>query len=215
MRKCVFILGLIVLACNSFGQRDKNPVISEILISVNKTMVSDYNTEDRWGFGLGVSHAFLPAKVLNVMFGAEYNHVRQFKYTAFSGRMFHIYDLTYMVNSISIPLGVRINAGKNAKVFIETGGFTDISVHSRRKGTQEDYHIVPNEIYEIITTSFNNKIGLKPSVGLYIGAGLRIAIFRYELIIKSDYKHGLNNMDFNPDNLKCSYVRLAVGLKFN
>lgn len=149
----------------------------------------------------------------NVLLGLEFNQVRQFKYSAFSGHMFDYKDLTYIFNGISVPLGLRFNTGDNAKVFIEPGGFLDISICSRCKGTITSYHIIPNQEYSVITTTFDEKEVLIPSLGVYLGAGLRIPLSGFEIIIKFDYKHGFNNMNSEPDFLYGRYLRLAIGFK--
>ena len=127
--------------------------------------------------------------------------------------MFDYKDLTYIFNGISVPLGLRFNTGDEAKVFIEPGGFVDIPICSRRKGTITSYHIIPNQEYRVITTTFDQKEGLIPSLGVYLGAGIRIPLPGFEMIIKFDYRHGINNMNLDPDYLYGRYLRLAIGLK--
>jgi hypothetical protein len=147
------------------------------------------------------------------MLGLEFNQVKQFKYLAFSGRMFDYEDLTYTFNGISIPLGLRFNIGNKAKLFIEPGGFVDISISSRQKGTHNYLHIVPNQEYEVITTTFDRKEKFAPSVGVYFGFGMRIPLSSFEMIIKYDYKHGINNMNSEPDYFYGRYLRLSIGIK--
>ena len=148
----------------------------------------------------------------NLLLGLEFNQVRQFKYYAYSGQGFDLTDLTYIFNGISVPLGLRFNTGDKAKVFIESGGFVDISICSQRKGTMTSFHGT-NQEYRIITTTFDQKKGLIPSLGVYFGAGMRIPLAVFEIIIKFDYRHGINNMNSEPDFLYGRYLRFVIGLK--
>lgn len=208
-----YSMALVFLFANSYGQESRKHILDEFTFSINKSRVADHYTEDRWGFGFGAYHSFFPKNRPNLLLGLEFNQVRQFKYSAFSGRMFDYKDLTYIFNGISVPLGLRFNTGDEAKVFIEPGGFVDIPICSRRKGTITSYHIIPNQEYRVITTTFDQKEGLIPSLGVYLGAGIRIPLPGFEMIIKFDYRHGINNMNLDPDYLYGRYLRLAIGLK--
>jgi len=213
MRYLILIIAVISMTIDSSGQEARKFFLDEFTFSINKTIVEDYNTENGWGFGFGVFHSFFPDKSSNLLLGIEFNQVKQYKKTAFSGRMFSLSDLTYISRCISIPLGCRFNIGINTKLFFEPGGFVDIPIISHRKGTHTYLHIIPNEVYEEITTELDQKIGLVPSVGYYLGIGIRFPFSGVEMIIKTDYKHGINNMDSELDYLYGRYIRLAIGIK--
>jgi hypothetical protein len=213
MRCFILIIAVISLAINSSGQEARKFFLDEFTFSINKTIVEDYNTENGLGFGFGVFHSFFPNNIANLVLGIEFNRLKQYKNYAFSGHMFDISDLTYISNCISIPIGSRFNIGKKTKFLIENGGFVDIPISSHRKGTMTYYHIVPNEEYNVITTTIDQKVGLIPSVGFYLGIGIRFPFSCVEMIIKTDYKHGINNMNSDPDFLYGRYIRLAIGIK--
>ena len=49
-----YSMALVFLFANSYGQESRKHILDEFTFSVNRSRVSDNNTEDRWGFGFGV-----------------------------------------------------------------------------------------------------------------------------------------------------------------
>lgn len=215
MRFFALILIFIVISIFASGQDSVKFFFNEFTISANRTNMKDDNTEDRYGFGFGAYHSFFPDKIVNLIPGFEYNRTSQLKKSIYEGHFANATDLTYTLNCISVPVGLRINIGKKTKFFAETGGYADITISSNRKGTFHTYY--PDSNYHVVYKDYqiDQKAGLLNSFGLYFGIGLRIPIYKYELIIKSDYKRGLNNLDTYMANIYNTYFRLAVGLKIN
>lgn len=54
-------------------------LFNEFIVSLNRTTVSDNNTEGRFGFGLGMFRAFFNQKRCNLVVGLEYNRSSQLK----------------------------------------------------------------------------------------------------------------------------------------
>jgi len=208
--KCkLTIVGLVLLAIQSFGQDSTMFFFDEFKLSANRTMVSDYNTNDRYGFGIGLYHSFFRKKTSNILFGLEYNLTSQFKKQLYEGHFANSSNVTYTINSISIPIGLRLNIGKEIKYFAEIGGFVDLTLFSNRKGTMTTYNALDlsNRTY-----TFNENAKLTNIYGVYFGLGVRIPISKYELIIAPDYKFGLHQLDSYYD-ITNSYFRINVGLK--
>jgi len=188
--------------------------LNEFGISANRTIIKNDNISDRYGFGIGAYHSFLPDKMINVIVGMEYNRTSFVVSNIHGGHFYHYTDLTYHINYISIPLGLRINMGKKVKFFIETGGYADLIISSNRKGTIHTYYPDSSNLVVSKDSQINEKAGYSSSTGVYFGVGLRIPISKYELIIKPDCKLGLN-LYLNRDEVYSRYVRLTAGFKIN
>jgi hypothetical protein len=210
--KCkLIIVGFVFLAIQSFGQDSTKFFFDEFKLSANRTMLSDYNTKDRYGFGIGLYHSFFQKKTSNIMFGLEYNLTRQFKKQMYEAHFANSSNVTYTINSISIPVGLRINIGKEIKYFAEIGGFVDLTISSNRKGTMTTNNPL-DSLNRPYNYSFNENAKLTNTYGVYLGLGVRIPISKYELIIAPDYKLGLHQLDSYYD-ITNSYFRINVGLK--
>ena len=212
MRHIILIFGLIALFIQSFGQETNDFFFDEFNLSVNRTNLIDYNTDDRYGFGIGAYHSFLADRKLNLVFGIEYNRTSQFKKSIYAGHFAHATDLTYTLNCLSIPLGLRFNIGNKTKIIIEAGGFADLMISSNKKGTMHTY--LPDENLQVVYREFqiDKKAGLTSYIGVYFGLGVQIPISKYELIIKPDYKFGINKSS-SYDNIYNRYMRLTIGFK--
>ena len=127
MRNWSLILTLIFTNTLAFGQNDSALFFNEFCVSLNKTNVQDYNSNDGIGFGVGAYHTFLPDKIVNILLGFEYNRTSQFIENMYEGHFANATNLTYFINSLSIPITARFYAGKRIKIFFETGYFLDFS----------------------------------------------------------------------------------------
>lgn len=209
MRSAILIFGVFCLpGKESMGQYTNKFLFDEFSVSVNRTNVQDDNTEDIFGFGLGVYRGFMADKMLNVMVGLEFNRTSQFKKFMYESHSSHSAEVTYSLNCISIPVGLRVNVGSKTKFFIEAGGFGDLAISSNRSGTLHgpDVFTPPKD--------FDKKAGLSPTVGIYFGMGMRIPISRFELVVKPEYKLGLTKLYSGYDDIYNRYFRLSFGLKF-
>lgn len=211
MKYCILIISLIFFFGKvSNGQNSAKFIFNEFQISLNRTTLQNDNTEDRYGFGLGVYHSFLSDKRINILFGFEYNRTSQFKKTMDEGHFQNATDLTYNLNYLSVPVGFRFNIGSETKLFLETGGYADFLINANRTGTMYTY--LPYEDTET-ETEIDEKVKLSNSIGLSFGLGVRIPISKFELIVKPDYKFGINKLD--SENILNRYFRINIGLKLN
>jgi hypothetical protein len=215
MKYFIPLIVLIAIFIQSYGQEKIDFFLKEYTISVNRTNVKDHNTENRNGIGIGAYHSFLDDKKLNLIFGFEYNRISQFKKSMYEGHFANSTDLTYTINCISIPFGLRFNIGNQIKVIIESGGFADLIFNSNRKGTMHTYF--PDENYHIGFNNFqiNENAELSNFIGIYFGLGVWIPIRKNDLIIKPDYKYGLTKIYSHGDDIYNRIMRLTIGLKIN
>jgi hypothetical protein len=210
----IIIIELIfILNFESYGQNSNNPIISEFQFSINRTTLKDENTQDRYGFGFGIYHSFMSKKMINIILGIEYNRTSQFKEYMYEAHFAHLTDVTYNLNCFSFPLGLRLNIGSKTKVFIETGGFADIVIYSHKSGTYHSYQPGDNNIINYFEKKIEESANLSNSVGFYFGIGFRIPISRFELIIKPEYKYGINKLYSYQDDILNRYFRINFGLK--
>ncbi len=214
MRNWILIISLIFLNILAFGQNDSALFFNEFCVSLNKTNVQDYNSNDGIGFGVGAYHTSLPDKIVNVLLGFEYNRTTQFIENMYEGHFANATDLTYSINSISIPVTARLNAGKRIKFFCETGFFLDLNVGARRKGTKHTY--LPDENNQIVYKEF--EIDEKANIsninyGILAGIGVKVPISRFQLIIKPDYKFGIKALYDYQDQIYNRYFRIMIGIE--
>lgn len=64
-------------------------------------------------------------------------------------------------------------------------------------------------------TEIDEKVGLSNSIGIYVGLGVRIPISGFELILKPNYKFGINQLYSYQDNILNRYFRINLGIKIN
>lgn len=216
MKHCILIIGLIFfLGKVSNGQNSNQFFFDEFQISLNRTNLQNNNTEDRYGFGFGAYHSFMPNKRINLVFGLEYNRTSQFKKSMYEGHYAHTTDLTYNLNCFSVPIGFRFNIGSKTKLFLETGGFADLVINSNRTGTMHTNLPDENNQIKYTETEIDEKAKLSSSIGLYMGIGVWIPISKFELIVKPDYKFAMNKLYSYQDDIFNRYFRINVGLKIN
>jgi hypothetical protein len=215
MKHWLIITNIIFFYYQSYGQDNSKPFfLNEYCVSINRTVLKDENTEDRVGFGIGVYHTWMQEKKLNVVLGLEFNNTSQNKKKMYEGHFAHSTDLTYYINNLSLPSGVRLNSGNKVKVFVEAGLFVDFIISSKRKGIMHSYF--PDQNNNIVYKEFtiDEKANLSSlNYGMYFSIGVKIPVYKNNLIIKSDYKMGLNTLQSNIDNIYNKYLRLSIGLE--
>ena len=214
MKHVILSFGLVLcLGKLSCGQGKDVFFFNEFQISLNRTYLHNDNTEDRFGFGLGAYHAFRADKKLNIVFGLEYNRSSLFKKSMYEGHFAHFTNVTYHLNSLSIPLGLRLTMGSGIKIFIEIGGLADLVISSNRSGIKHSF--VPNENNQLVynKTGIDEKAELNDAIGVYFGLGIRIPVSGFELIVKPEYKFGLRPLYSYQDEIFSRYFRINIGLK--
>ena len=191
-----------------YSQNDSTLLFDEYNISVN-TVNSENNNDFGIGFGLGAYHTFLSHKSINILLGLEFNHTNQHLSSLNEGHFQHVSDVTFSINSLSIPLTTRINIGRKVKFFIETGAFADINIIAWMKGIRYSY--VPNEDNQIEYKEYeiSESTGITTfNYGVLLGLGIKIPFLKHFIIVKPEYKLGLRTLYDYQTDLFNSYVRI-------
>ncbi len=214
MKNLILILTLFFSIILTFGQNDSNTFFDEFSILLNKTDVKNYNTNDRIGLGIGVYLKFFDTHKVNILFGFEYNRTSQFKKNMCEGHFANSTDITYYINSISVPITMRINIGNRLKAFIESGTFLDLNAGARRKGVM--HTCLPNDSNQVECKEFDfeENAGVSSiNYGISFGIGIIIPISKIKLVIKPDYKFGVGALyDDYGDQIYNRYFRVILGI---
>ncbi len=220
MKKTGFIILLILslnIVCVTHAQNNKKFFFDEVDVSVNRTFLNDNNTTNKYGFGIGIFHSWFYPKKFNLTFGFEYNKTNQKKDCISAGRFSHYEDITYTINTISFPLLIRINFGKNIRLFFETGASLDIVCNVKRKGKMITCYPNENNILEYEEKNIDNKATgfASTDFGLIGGIGIKIPVKKVEIIFKTDYHYGLKYLYYYQSDVYNNYGRIVIGLKYN
>ena len=205
MKNLIILTISFLLLNHLFGQKDTVFFFNEFDISLNRTNVSDNNTEDGFGFGFGAYGYFMDKKKIAVSLGLEFNKTNQLKKLVDDSHFSYSTNVNYCLNDLSIPIAVRLNFGNKTKLFVVFGPYLDISIASRKKGTRHMGNDITKYVDDV-KEGFGN-------VGPYLGVGLRIPIAKHELVLKCDYKYGLFRTEDGYDYYSNRYYRLTIGFK--
>jgi hypothetical protein len=192
---------------------------SDISLSVNRTNFNNNYIENKYGFGIGFFRTFRNEYSLNPLVGLEFNYTRFFVKNDEFGHFFNTTNVTYNYDFISIPIGIRYNLGQKIKIFLESGVYLDLNIYSNKKGTIESY--VPDDVNHIVNynkSNFNKSANYSSFFGYYIGFGISIPISNIRILIKPEYKIGINKglyyLSGYGDENKNKYFRLMVGINY-
>ncbi len=209
----ILIIAAIISVKVSISQEKIPDFFNEFSISVNRTNVSNTNTENMFGFGVGANRLLLVSKRMTVLFGVEYNLTRQFKKRTLEGHYAHASNLEYTLNNFSVPLNFRLKTREN-NFFWDNGVFVDLIFRSSRKGKMHSY--APDELGNINyqVADFKEDAQLSQlNYGVCSGFGLIVPIGKYEMVIKPEYKWGFHELDAIRTSIMNSYFRLNIGIE--
>ncbi len=213
MKKLTFFIIIFFFTSLTYGQNNHQFFFNEYNVSINKTNQADDNTKDKIGFGIGMHPIIMADKKVNIKFGFEFNRTNQLKKDIYNGHNGYSTDVTFSINTFSIPAMARINFGKKIKIFFEAGGFADLNLNCSSSGTSHIY-VNQNNNMVLETAKFNKNIGITGlNYGIGFGTGCRIPIAKYEMIFKIDYKHGIENLSDYMESLYNRYIRISIGIE--
>lgn len=230
MSKRLLFFSVSIICFNFFGQEntsnDSLPIFNEVNISINRTFVSDTNTTDHFGFGIGIYHTFRSSKKLNIRTGIEFNRTTQFKKLIFEGENIYFsganvfektfVNTTYHLNCLSIPLVARYNFGKKQNVFIEGGVFADIMFNAQRDAYlygveyKDSAFVVKNE-------EIQESVNLVNTFGATIGFGFKIPFEKYEFTIRPEFKYAFRKVydsSIQITDMYNHYAKISFGFKW-
>ncbi len=211
IKQVLLLIGLIfTLWVSSIAQSNEKFPFDEFQVALNMTN----EAEIRYGFGLGTYIPFMQERRVNLIFGLEFNRTSLFLNSMYQGHWAHATDITYYSNCISIPMGLRVNFGKKTVVFIEPGFFGDFIISAKREGTMHTYLPDSSNHVTYTVSEFDEKVKFSNTFGLYIGAGVLIPVSNIKLIIKPEYKFGINPLQSSGmDEIPNRYFRISIGVK--
>lgn len=194
----------------SFAQKDSvGYFFNEIELSANYVTAPNQQRMDNFGIGGGVFHSMFDRKRFNFIFGLEYNLTNQFQYQlSNAGHSDYWTNSIIQSHYISVPLNVRFNIGKRVRFFVQAGIFIDFPLFLRINGT---VHLPPDYIQEK-KVSYKQQADI--NYGFSAGLGFQMPIGLYSLLIKMEYKRGINKIIDRYDVYN-NYIRLAIGCKIN
>jgi hypothetical protein len=84
---------------------------------------------------------------------------------------------------------------------------------STRQGIMHTY--LPDENDQVVykTYPIDEKAKLSSVMGVYSGLGIRIPVSAFELVIKGDYKLGLQDLYSYMDSVHNTYWRISIGIR--
>jgi len=214
--KYICICYLLCLTLCSYCQENQNDYFfNELNISLNRTSVSDDNTENKFGFGVGAMRIIMKDRWINPLFGFEFNFTNQFKKRLYEGHFANLENVKYNINSFSIPILFRIHLNQQKRCFLEIGTFAELVTKSTKKGKMISY--LPDENNNINRTEklINENGGILPlNYGLSLGLGFKFPLRKHSCFIKSDYKYGLRVNNVKSEYFYNRYFRFVIGLDF-
>lgn len=198
-------------ACCLNGQNSRSLFFNEFHLGITQTNVRDQNTENRTGFGLGVSRKLGKWKHLGAVIGLEYNLTRQLKHSVYGGHFYSYSEVTYSLGTLTIPLLIRLTIGRKPGLNLELGGYGEFLHYNRRHGTYVS--TIPGQ--PVVTNSFSSGTDLSRfNYGSSLGAGIELPLAAYTLILKAEYRAGQTDLGtshaltfFN------QYFRFSAGLR--
>jgi hypothetical protein len=217
MKHFFICITCIILLSPAFAQAEHKPFfLDEFTVSGNGVAVTDGSG---FGVGAGIHHTFLRNYPLNLISGVDYNYISQFKEATQHEQLEnYLKNVTFRMNTISIPLSLRFNIGKKIKFFIEAGAYAEFMVDSRTTGTEVrwgwqgyDYPAHPQlgaKDYEWNSTEDLYLFNGGPSGGMGVSIPLSNKI---GMIVKADYRHGIK--DLSGHAVFNRYARLVIELK--
>ena len=215
MKSIILFFITILFAASVFGQEEekkKNTFpFQEFTVSINRTNVSSFGNENRFGGGAGMYHSYTPKERLDLMLGIEYNYTSQFASIEYQGAIKHREDVTFHIHDLSVPLSFRLNIGRKVKYFVEPGFSFDFALLARKNG----YGFYPAGREEMMTQFSLNAKGMigSPRLGAFLGMGVRIPMKGIEWIVKADYKIGTRLRGTDDYKLHQHYYRLGIGIR--
>ncbi len=86
-------------------------------------------------------------------------------------------------------------------------------IKSTRTGFMHTYFPDENDQIVYKTYPIDEKAKLSSVMGVYSGLGIRIPVSSFELVIKGDYKLGLQDLYSYMDSITNIYWRISIGIR--
>src|SRR6187549_1531388 len=120
------LIGFLLITLHTFGENENPLPFNFFTISGNVTSVANENTQNKFGFGIGLYRIPLDSNKIKFSFGMEYNSTNQLKESVYYGHFASGENITYRINTFSFPFKMHYNFGKKNMFFFSGGLFFDL-----------------------------------------------------------------------------------------
>lgn len=208
MKKLFLLIAISIISNASISQNKKNHFFNELSLSFNRPIDSYYEKKPNLGIGISAYHVFFNDKRVNILTGLDYNRTRITHQTDFYYRGQHLH---YTINSIGLPLSIRLNFGRRTIFFIESEIFFDFLISTRQEGLVNKYYPIINS-YKTVNVNENVNY-TKIDYGAKGGFGFKFFIKDFEFLVKSDLNLGLHFVKFDNTEFFNRYFKLSIGVE--
>ena len=187
-------------------------IVNEVNISGNISTISNTNTTNKFGGGLGIYHVFLEPSFFNILLGFEYNFTSQ--YLKYYGEGHTTYrNAIHQLHNFTIPLILRFNVGRKNKVVFELGPYMENTIFNGLG----DVHYW-SYTYSSISENQKFHIGNGVSGGVLASIGMKIPLKEnLKMILRMTYHYGLGYYYQNKtigNYFPNQYLKLSIGLNW-
>jgi hypothetical protein len=216
----VFILLLFQYPVMLIAQKDSISFINEFGISVNQTGISTADGNG-YGYSFSVLHSGSEKKHVSWLYGIEFNSANIYTDYIRLNRWYSYSNLSISVQSISIPLLIRVGftSDKNKlKLFGEGGVRFDYKIWTHMKGTYDFDSGYPDVAPPTSTSieGYADKITTPFTILPSVGFGISYRLNKVNLILKTDYRFGFGFLIFNSWDIgDVNFFNLSFQVRLN
>lgn len=193
---------------------DRDSVTKSFFLSANHSAVANSNTENRSGYGAGLSLAWPAESRVQAIVGIEYNLLRQFKHYEQFTNSSEYYNATYTMHVISQPITVRLNLGKKKQWFVEGGWYFDVATNSRVKGDFVQ-HETSGIAAQALQANHTSNAGFDGSIdGYTLAVGYLRQLKRRAVFVKAEFRYSEDKLLDAREDFYSRYSKISAGIAF-
>lgn len=213
MRRLIVVLFLILTSKFSFCQ-DSSFKISpvEVGFGINSLTYDNNEIDSQIGFGVFVRRVWFSENKFNLVSGLLFEKTKYFDDYVRCGHYCHYKNMKFNIYSFSIPLMLRVNTGKQYKMFLETGPTFEIIPIKYGTGVKVLYPPMGDEIQTEISGRFEHD---SFDIGANIGVGVIFPLNNYKIIMSSTFHSSISSVFESQHNDLSKYFSLKIGVLIN
>ena len=207
-----FTLALLafLIASNSFGQDNPKTQKFELGVGINH-LLSKNEVEPKPGFGISIKRIWFSEKTINIVSGLLFEKTKYLDDYDQCGHYCYYKDMKFNVFSFSIPLMLRVNAGKKYKLFFETGPALEITPLKWGKGIEVLDPPLSTATESEISGDFEHDI---TGFGMNIGIGISFPVKNYRFVLASTYHNSIQSIIEDQQNELTEYFTVKLGISW-